>query len=147
LLAAVRLAGWYSGSHVLAAVISNNNEDWGKTATYLSAETKPGDAVLYYPSMERDKVDYYLGERGQDIAGVQMVSAPYFLTTGMRQPLDKAMLAGLSDHYGRVWLVLQRVEGKEAVADTATIEDYLHQRYQLKQVKHLEWLEIDEYER
>lgn len=145
-LSLVRLYGWYSGSTVLAGALLNNTENWSQTAQYLNDNVRTGDAVLYYPSMERDKVDYYMNKAdGGDLAH-EIVLSPYFLTTGDQQRLDTAALGQIPRHYRRVWLVVQRVEGASAEADTAQIETVLKSNYRLESQETRGFLEVYQYE-
>jgi hypothetical protein len=146
-LAGIRLVGWYTGSHVLTAALTNNSESWGKTATYLAQQSSKNDAVLYYPSMDHDKVDYYLDKQKQTLEAQEVVLEPYFLTTGRQiHTLDVATLEALPATHKRVWLVLERVDGKEAARDTATIENFMKSHYKLQHIEHFDWLEINKYE-
>jgi hypothetical protein len=146
-LAGVRLGGWYTGSHALELVIPNNTEDWSKTAAYLSANAGSKDAVLFFPSMDRDKVNYYLGKGQPEIPG-EVILQPYFLTTGqVITTYDNAKLESLGQEHGRVWFVLERVTGKDTEAETAVIEHYLQAHYTMKQVERVEFLEIYLYEK
>jgi uncharacterized membrane protein len=146
-LAGVRLAGWYTGSHALELVIPNNTEDWSKAAAYLSAHAQSQDAVLFFPSMDRDKVNYYL-DKGQPSLHNEIILQPYFLTTGQAvRTYDNAKLESLGQQYQRVWFVLERVTGKDTAAETAVIERSLQAHYHVKQVERVEFLEIYEYER
>ena len=147
ILAAVRLFGWYSGSYTITGALANNNESWGQTATYLTTHTTAGDAVLYSPSMERDKVDYYLTAQGQSLTATEITLKPYFLTTGRQvHTLDTGVLNTLPSSHHRVWIVIERVEGSEAIRDTDTIERFMKDHYRLAHVEHFDWLEVDEYE-
>jgi hypothetical protein len=146
MLAAVRLYGWYSGSPVLAGALANTTENWGQTAQYLADNVAAGDAVLYYPSMERDKVDYYLREQGGDPLRDEIVLSPYFLTTGtLVTHLDETTLTNLPSRYGRVWFVVQRVEGKSAAEDTTQIEGFLKAHYRLVSMEKRGFLEVYQY--
>jgi hypothetical protein len=145
-LSLVRLYGWYSGSTVLAGALSNNTENWSQTAQYLDDHVRTGDAVLYYPSMERDKVDYYMNKAGGDTIHHEIVLSPYFLTTGQQMQLDEAALAAMPQRYRRVWFVVQRVQGKSAQADTAKIEAELKSNYRLVSEDKRGFLEVYQYE-
>ena len=89
-------------------------ENWRKATQFIIAQSRPTDAVLFYPPYVRQPFDYYRDDTKRTVPTVVFPERAFLralpgAVTVPQQPAE-AVIDNLPTHYDRVWLVLGRNE-------------------------------------